>query len=400
MAAHSNSPEPVLPGKFTMTQKFNTVIWTCIFLGLVLVAVGLNMDRIRTAVSLSVSFFFFFNLALGGLFFAALQYVVKAGWSVTVRRIAESFTAFLPWAIVIGAIVIAIGWDHIWIWLNTEIAHNDHLILKKAAYLNPKFFIIRCVAFAGVWMLFKKLIVGRSLLQDKTGDVGITVKQLGTSVAFLLTFAFSYSFFSVDFVMSMDPHWFSTMFGVYTFAGLFQSTMAFLILMTIYLMKRGLLNGLVNENHIHDIGKLMFAFTVFMAYIGFCQFMLIWYANLPEETVFYLSRAEGSWFWVSISLLILKFILPFFLLLPREAKRNLGHVSRVAVLILAAQYIDLYWLIYPNFFKRSAVFGFYEVGGFILLLGLFLMAVTRFWGKHSLVAVNDPRIQEALNHHI
>ncbi|MBX9769281.1 MAG: molybdopterin oxidoreductase [Bdellovibrionales bacterium] len=400
MATHTSPGHAPAPGQFTMTQKFNTVIWSCIFVGLVLVAVGLNMDRVRTAASLSVAFFFFFNLALGGLFFAALQHVVKAGGSVTVRRVAESFTAFLPWAILIGAVVIALGWDQLWIWLNTDLAHSDHLIHKKAAYLNPKFFMIRCLAFAALWMLFRKLLVGRSLLQDKTGDVGITAKQVGVSVVFLLTFAFSYSFFSVDFVMSMDPHWFSTMFGVYTFAGLFQSTMAFFILMTIYLMKRGMLDGLVNENHIHDIGKLMFAFTVFMAYIAFSQFMLIWYANLPEETVFYLTRAEGSWFYVSFALLIFKFIVPFFLLLPREAKRNLGHVSRVAVLILAAQYMDLYWLVYPNFYKRGVIFGFYEVGGFILILGLFLMAVTRFWGKHSLVAIKDPRMHEALNHHI
>ena len=400
MATHSSHAGAKQPGQFTLTQKFNTVIWTCTFAGLVLVAAGLNMDKVRTAASLSVSFFFFFNLAIGGLFFAALQHVVKAGWSVTVRRIAESFTAFLPWALLVGAVVVAIGWDQIWIWLNHEVAHNDHLVHKKAAYLNPKFFLIRCVGFAALWLLFRKLIVGRSLLQDQTGDVGLTTKQVGTSVVFLLTFAFSYSFFSVDFLMSMDPHWFSTMFGVYTFAGLFQSTMAFFIILTIYLMKRGMLDGLVNENHIHDIGKLMFAFTVFMAYIAFSQFMLIWYANLPEETVFYLYRAEGSWFWVSISLLVFKFIVPFFLLLPREAKRNLGHVSRVAVLILGAQYLDLYWLVYPNFYKKGAIFGFYEVGGFILILGLFLMAVTRFWGKHSLVAVKDPRIHEALNHHI
>ncbi|MBX9767671.1 MAG: molybdopterin oxidoreductase, partial [Bdellovibrionales bacterium] len=169
MAAQVHHSTPAQPGQFTMTQKFNTVVWSCVFVGLILVAVGLNMDRLRTAASLSVSFFFFFNLALGGLFFAALQHVVKAGWSVTVRRIAESFTSFLPWILLIGVGVVFLGGDRIWVWLNHELAHNDHIIHKKVAYLNPKFFAIRFALFAGLWLLFKKVIVGRSLLQDKTG---------------------------------------------------------------------------------------------------------------------------------------------------------------------------------------------------------------------------------------
>lgn len=200
--------------------------------------------------------------------------------------------------------------------------------------------------------------------------------------------------------MTLAPKWFSTIFGVYCFAGMFQSTVATLILMIIYFMKQGKLQGLVDENHLHDLGKYLFAFTIFWAYISFSQFMLIWYANLPEETIFYQPRMAGAWATVSMVLITFKFIVPFLFLLPRAAKRNTNSLIAVSILTLVMQYVDIYWLIYPNLNGEEVVGGILEVliwGGF---LGLFMMSVTRFWSKNAIVPVKDPRQHESNHHHV
>ena len=346
------------------------------------------------------SFFYFVSLSLGGLFFVAIQHAVNAGWSVTVRRIAEGLASFLPMAFLLGLIIILFGGHSLFEWLHEEVVANDPILQRKEPYLNLPFFIIRTVIFFSGWILLAKVIVGHSLKQDEDGDESRTHKSRRWSIGFLLFFAISYSLFSVDYLMSLHPHWFSTIFGVYCFAGLFQSSLAFLIVLIVWMMKKGFLDNLVNQNHIHDLGKLLFAFTVFFAYIAFSQFMLIWYANLPEETIFFMHRAHGGWMAISYSLLLFKFIVPFLALLPRAAKRNIDWLNLIAILILVMQYVDIYWLVYPNFNDGHVVFGFTEVAMFLGGLSLFLFFVMRFLTKHPIVPLKDPRTQEALHHHI
>ncbi|MCB0386721.1 MAG: molybdopterin oxidoreductase, partial [Bdellovibrionales bacterium] len=361
--------------------------------------VTLITDKERAWHSYLVSFFYFVSLAVGGLFFAAVQHVTKAGWSVNIRRLVESFTAFMPFAFV-GAIVLIIGSTHLYEWLHADVVAKDALLQHKAGYLNMPFFAIRVLVFFGAWVLFSRILVGASTKQDSTGDVNLTHKCVPWSVAFLPVFALSYTFFSFDSLMSLEPHWFSTIYGVYTFSGLFQATMAATILLILYLSKKGLLRGYVDENHLHDLGKFLFAFTVFWAYIAFSQYMLIWYANLPEETIFFLPRLDNGWLTVSISLIIFKFIVPFLALLPRWAKRTPTHLAAVSVLILIMQYVDLHWLVYPVYNHDEVKFGLPEIGVFLGFAGLFLFAVARFLSKHSVVAVKDPRISESLHHHV
>ncbi len=242
--------------------------------------------------------------------------------------------------------------------------------------------------------------MGRSLKQDKTGDEKITLSQVGWSIAFILVFALSYSFFSVDTVMSLEPKFFSTIFGIYCFAGFFQCTFATMILMVAYLKKQGKLDGFVNENHLHDLGKYLFAFTVFWAYIAFSQYMLIWYANLPEETFFFMPRLDGSWAYVSVALLLLKFVVPFIALLPQWVKRSTPHLVAISIWTLVMQVVDVYWLVYPNYDANRAVFGIQEIAGLSLFAGLFLYSTARFLSRHSVVPVKDPRIHESLSHHV
>lgn len=387
------------PGTFTVSGRLKTICAVLSFIGLVVFVVTLIKNPQRAWLAYLIPFFYFTSLALGGLFFASIQHVVKAGWSVNIRRIAEGFTSFLPYAAVFGLIYL-IGAPHLYKWLKPEKVAADPLLQHKAAYLNSTFFIIRVVLFFGLWLAFKKLIVGRSLEQDKTGDVNLTHKLVGISIAFLIIFALSYSFFSIDLLMSLEPHWFSTIFGVYAFAGLFQSTLAFLILTLLYLKKKGLMSGYVTADHLHDLGKFLFAFTVFWAYIAFSQYMLIWYANLPEETIFIIPRTEHGWLYVSIFLLLGKFVIPFIALLPRWAKRSPAHLGAVSGLILVMQYVDLYWLAYPSLHEEKLVFSVPEIGVFLGFLGVFLFALTKFLSSNKLVPVKDPRIHESLHHHV
>ncbi len=390
---------PGAPATYVTTQSVKQFIWTGMFIGFLTAAVGLLKDPSRTWQAVLATTFFFVSLALGGLFFTSLQHVVKAGWSVTIRRLAESFTAFLPYAAVLVLAIMVLGGGHLYEWLQPEVLSKDPLMQKKVAYLNSGFLAVRTVAFLALWYFFGRLIVGESLTQDKTGHEKHTLVNVRNSILFILFFAVSYSLFSVDYIMSIDANWFSTIFGVYTFAGLFQSTIAALIILVVHLVNRGLLKGFVNDNHVHDLGKFLFAFTVFYAYIAFSQFMLIWYANLPEETFWYIKRAHGGWMVIAYLLILLKFVVPFFALLPRGAKRNSAHLVRVSLLVLFTQYLDLYWLIYPKF-SESPVWPVYDIGIFLGGAGLFVWAVTRFLEKHPLVAIKDPRIHEALSHHV
>jgi len=392
----SKKGEPV---RYELPSNAMVLCGCLVLVGLATFTMGLNQDPKRIWFSFLVSFFFFMSVSIGGVFFTALQYATNAGWSVTIRRFSEALTKFLPIGAV-AAVILLFGSHHLYEWLNPEVVNADPLLQKKAAYLNKTFFIIRMVLFFGIWIFFANRLVAHSVKQDETGDESLTHKCVPLSIAFLILFSLSYTFFSFDTLMSLDPHWYSTIFGIYCFSGLFQSTLAFIILFCIYFMKKGLLVGYVTEDHLHDLGKLLFAFTIFYAYIGFSQFMLIWYANLPEETIFYLHRSHGNWMAVSMSLLIFKFIVPFIALGPRGAKRNPKNLVAISILILVMQYVDVYWMVYPNLDSERTLFSFWEIGVFLGFLGLFLTSVLRFLGKTSLVPVRDPRLKESLHHRV
>jgi hypothetical protein len=387
------------PGPLNVSNRTKGLSAVLMFIGVAAFAIALMTNKERAWHAYLTGYFYFFILGIGGLFFAAVNFVAKAGWVVNVRRFSEALTSFLPVAFG-GAVVLLAGGKSLYAWMDSAKVAADPLLEHKSGYLNPTFFIIRLLVFFGLWMLFRSKLVGGSLEQDKTGDDSITHRSVGWGIAFLLTFALSFSLFGVDLLMSLDYRWFSTIFGVYLFAGLFQSTMATMILMIIHCMKKGLLKGFVTDDHLHDLGKYLFAFTVFWAYIAYSQYMLIWYANLPEETIFYMPRVTGSWMYVTAALLLFKFVVPFLALLPRWAKRSHTHLTAVCVLILIMQYVDLYWLIYPTYNSETVVFGLPEIGCFLGFAGAFAFMVSRFLGTNSIVPVKDPRQFESNHHHV
>ena len=325
---------------------------------------------------------------------------VKPLSSAPIRRISESFTGYLPFVLV-GLIAIVFGASHIYEWTHPEIVKGDLILEHKVGYLNMPFFTIRNVIAVILWIVFAKLIVGNSVAQDGNGDVKYTNKNRILAPIFLAVFAISFTMVSFDLLMSLDPHWFSTMFGVYCFAGSFYSSLALTAVIAVLLRRAGYLSHIINENHLHDLGKFMFAFTVFWAYIAFSQFMLIWYANLPEETMYFMHRFKGNWMSFSIFLLVGKFIVPFFALITRGAKRSESRLLFVGLWMLGAHWIDVLWLVQPESHPNGYQFKglWIDLAGFIGLGGIFVFCVTRFLSKQSVVAIRDPKLAEAVFHH-
>lgn len=397
--ANSHAQDGLSVREFAPSQRLKTIAFVMMSVGVLGFIVGMIRNQEALWPAYLTAFFFVSSLGLAGMFWAAINHMAKAGWSVSIRRVAEGFTAFIPW-MVAGSLVLLLGIKHLYPWADPEILAQSYLIAGKSAYLNVPFLIVRLLVFGlGAWYFAHK-IVGNSLAQDKSGDVKHTHQNVALSVAYILFFAIFFSLFSVDLLMSLHPTWYSTIYGIYMFAGMAQSGMALLILAMIYLKRQGFVKGYFGIEHIHDVAKYLKGFTVFWAYISFSQFMLIWYANIPEETEFYLLRTSHGWMYVTMGLLVFKFIIPFLALLPRAAKRTESHLILVACLVLVTQYADVYWQVYPNFNENHLVFDFYSVSQLVGFLGLFLFAVMRFYQKHSLVAVKDPRISEALSHHV
>lgn len=389
------------PGVLTTAGALQGLFAVLTVIGFAIFALSLKSGgdtAARAWASFVHNHFFFMSLAIGGIFFAAIQWLTGAMWSAPVRRIAESFTAYLP-VVFITFGVVFIGLNQLYHWSHADIVSHDLVLSAKSGYLNSKFFLIRNIVAIALWVFLARAMIGNSLTQDQTKDYRLTQKNKKLAPAFLLVFGITFTMAAFDQLMSLDPHWFSTMFGVYVFAGMFYSTLALICLMTLFLKRKGLLVGIVNENHLHDIGKFMFAFTVFWAYIGFSQYLLIWYANMPEETGYYLHRFQGGWAKISAFLLFGKFGIPFFVLMKREAKRNEVILMVMGVFMLLAQWVDLMWIIQPEFFKDGPRVGLTEVGTFIGFLGLFGLSVFRFLGRHNVVAIGDPRLQESVFHH-
>lgn len=386
------------PGTYEVSGGTKAVLAILALVGVATFLAGLKMDPQHVWVSFVHNHFYFMCLGLGGTFFAAIQWLTGAMWSAPIRRLSESFSAYLPFVLVTFAILY-FGIPQLYLWSHAEHVQGDLVLEGKSGYLSTGFFSIRNVIAILIWIFFSMKMIGNSISQDKSGDYALTLKNRKLAPAFLLLFGVSFTMVSFDQLMSLDPHWFSTMFGVYCFAGLFYSNLALTCLLTLLMKSKGKLNGILNDNHLHDLGKFMFAFTVFWAYIAFSQFMLIWYANLPEETGYYLHRFHGSWMNVSTFLLIGKFMLPFVFLLPRGAKRSPKVLTFVGTFMMIAQWIDVLWMVQPEFFAEGPQVNWIDLGLVLGFIGVFGLLVSRFLAKNNIVAIGDPRLAESVFHH-
>jgi len=337
-------------------------------------------------------------LALGALFFVLVQHVTRAGWSVAVRRLAEGVApnVFLPMAFL--AVPVLYGLRTLYPWTDAAVVAKDHLLHAKEPWLNIPFFLGRTVFYFAVWSVLAIWFHRKSVEQDRTGDPRLTNAMEKTSTAALIFFAFTVTFFAFDYLMSLTPHWYSTIFGVYFFAGCVLGFFALMSVLAFLVQRAGALRRTITTEHYHDLGKLIFAFTVFWAYIAFSQYMLMWYANLPEETSWYAARQTGSWTAVSLVLLFGHFLVPFFALMSRDVKRRKPLLVAGAVWMLAMQWADVYWLVMPGKSPGVIPLSFMDLAVFLGVGGLFFAAAVRRLGAHALVAVKDPRLSESLGY--
>ncbi|OGQ07622.1 MAG: hypothetical protein A3G32_02755 [Deltaproteobacteria bacterium RIFCSPLOWO2_12_FULL_40_28] len=384
--------------KFDWSTKEKGIFLVLTGIGIITFVVSLFYTHERAWAAYLVGYYFWLCVALGGIFFSVLQFIAGASWSVTVRRVAESFLGYIPVAVVLFGVLL-FGVHTLFEWTHHHVVAADPLLTAKTPYLNVPFFIIRSLALFVLVFFLGGRVIKNSIAQDENGDVAYTFKNRKLAPVFILAFAWMFSFVSIDLMQSLSPHWFSTIFGVYCFSGLLTSSLAMITLLVIWLRKKGVLDTYVSSDHLHDLGKLMFAFMVFWAYIAISQFLLIWYGNLPEETFYYLDRFKGGWSGVSLALILFKFVIPFFLLVARPFKRSEGWLVFMVLWFMAAQWLDIYWLVYPTFFKEGPVFGLPEIGIFLGFAGLFFLSAGYFLSRINPVAIKDPLLHEALHHH-
>jgi hypothetical protein len=342
-----------------------------------------------------VSFLFFLSLALGGLFFVLIQYATQGGWGIVLRRIGETIFAMLP-VMAVLFLPVLLGLHDLYEWTHAEAVEQDALLRWKAPYLNVPFFLIRAALYFGLWSFIAVLYYRGSRGQDVTGDPGVSARLRRFAGPALIILALTQTFASVDWIMSLTPHWYSTMFGVYFFAGSFVGFIALLSVVAVATRQVRLLDTVINAEHLQDIGKFLFAFTAFWAYIGFSQFFLMWYANLPEETIWYQARMEGSWMTVSLFLMAGHFAIPFFYLMGRAVKRRGSTLAIGGAWLLAMHFLDLYWQVMPTLHPEGLRPSVLDVAALVTVGGCFLAAASWLMRRRALVPLRDPRLAESL----
>jgi hypothetical protein len=352
--------------------------------------------------ALYVAAFFFMMIALGVLAFYAIQIASQAGWSPVLFRVMEGITYYLlPGALIVVAIAIFSG-DHIFVWMNPDMINPesdkyDALVAGKSGWLNKPWFIVRALIFIGGWSLYRYFSRKFSIAQDTAEDNRNFKKSFRIAAGFLVFFIYTESMMSWDWIMSVDPHWFSTLFGWYVFASMFVSGITVIALITIYLKSRNYLE-FVNENHLHDVAKFMFAFSIFWTYLWFSQFMLIWYSNIPEEVTYFVTRF-GDYQLPFLGMVVMNFVFPILMLMNADYKRIPWFVVMTGLVILFGHYIDIFNMIMPATVGDRWFIGIPEISSILLFAGLFIFIVFTALSKAPLLVKRYPFIKESEEFH-
>lgn len=387
-----------MENKFVFDKKIKIVLFGMIAIGLVALVIGLVNESVvesRFWANLLLNGYYFLALSLGGAFFVSVHAMGESGWQTSLQRVPEAMSRFIPFAGILMLITFLFGIHHLYHW--TDTGHHDPILEGKSAYLNLPFFYIRFAVYFVGWSLLAHFLRKASTDMDSNPELKYFKKQRILSSVFVVFFAVSSSTSAWDWLMSIDAHWFSTLYGWYIFSGLLVSAIAMLILILIFLKKLGYMTH-VNKEHLHDLGKYLFAFSILWMYLWFSQYMLIWYSNIPEETVYFVERLKNhnTLFFVN---LVMNFLLPFLILMTRNTKRTNWITAIVALIVFAGHWVDYFMAIMPGVAGENTSIGFFEVGLTIGYLGLFLMVVFHGLSKASLIPVNHPYFKESLDYH-
>ncbi len=363
--------------------------------GLVLSAVAYFIDSRQFFHSYLVAFTFWTSIGLGGLFFIMMHYLTNATWSVVIRRLSENIMMVLPFMAVF-TLPILFGMGELYDWSHADVVQADKLLAGKSGYLNVPFFVIRIILYFAVWTFLGRYLYKLSLKQDAGHNDSLTTKATRISAPGMILFAVTITFASFDLLMSLDAHWYSTIFGVYIFSGSFLGFLCFVTLIIIMFRKNGILEQSITFEHFHDLGKLIFAFVIFWAYMAFSQYFLIWYGNIPEETIWFLHRWEGSWKIITLIIVFGHFVVPFFTLIPMAAKRNMTVMKVMGLWILLMHWMDIYWIVMPSLHHHGVHLSWMDISTFAGIGGMFIWLFWRRICSSSLVPINDPRLQKSI----
>lgn len=415
--------------KFVFTSDIQKKLFIGKIVGLVLVILGILMIAFgghgheevaeghhfhwlhRLWVNLWINNVYFIGIALTAVLFLALQYASQAGWSAYIKRVPEALGSWIY--IGFGLTLVIFGLSnyagpyhfHIFHWLDSSLYVEgsetyDPIIAGKEPYLNLPFFLIRMVAYFVLWMLMYRVLRNESLKEDIEGGVNHWKKMRIYSTLFIIIFAITSSTAAWDWVLSIDTHWFSTMFGWYVFASWFVAGLSAITLIIIWLREKGYMMQL-SSSHLHDLGKYVFAFSIFWTYIWFSQFMLIYYANIPEESVYFVERLKsGQYAWVFFVNIILNFVFPFLVLMTRDSKRHTIFLKIACTVVLIGHWFDFYLMITPGSLGTNGGFGLMEIGMALIFASGFVFIALRALAKAPLIAQNHPMLEESLHHHI
>lgn len=364
-------------------------------------AFGISGQRIWA--NILINGFFYFGIALAALFMITLQYVAEAAWGTVLKRIFEGVSAFVPYGAGIIFLILLVGslhGHHLYHWMDASLydpasEHYDEIIAGKKDYLNLPFFWSRAIVFLAFYIWVQRNFRKRSLEEDDKGGLELHKKNITMSAVFLVFFGFLSPVAIWDWIMSIDAHWYSTLFGWYTFSGMWISGITFTTLLILYLKKKGHLKE-VNDNHMHDMGKWMFAISCLWSYMWFFQFMLIWYANIPEEVTYYSARIN-DYKVLFFSIFAINFVFPFFLLMDREAKRNTGLLTIVGALVFIGHWLDIYLMVTPGSLKSEGILSWFEIGLALGFLGIFVFVVLNTLSKAPLVVKQHPYLEESIH---
>ena len=399
--------------KFNFTSRAKSILISLIVVGLALVIVGTltqkGENNSRFWANFLLSNFYFTAISVLSVAWMAIQYQAKASWATGFKRVSEAMSSYLPFGLVAMLVLVLFsfvkigghdsGAKALYQWMNADEVKKEEVLQGKSAFLNFGFFAIRVLVYYTIWILFARMYRKHSLKEEAEGGLKYYNKSSYMSAAFLPLFGLSFCLAAFDWLMSTEPKWYSTMFGVNVFASSLVGFCSVTVII-ITLLKRANYLSIINDNHYHDLGKFMFGFSIFWTYTWFAQFMLIWYANLPEEIVYFTKRMEGNWRYLFFGNLCINFFVPFLGLMTRNAKRMYNYLFVMAILLLVGRYTDWYLAIMRGTAGDQAGFGPMEIGFFLFFGGVFGYVVGNALTKANLIPVKHPLLEESIQHDI
>ena len=382
---------------YSMPSTFRSIILGFVIIGIITIGFGFYFSPEKTWANFLLNNYYFLSIAIGATFFLALQYITQSGWSALFIRVPHAIGTYLPVAAFLTLFLI-FGMHSLYHWSAPGAAAHDSIIEHKSPYLNVPFFFTRLIIFFALWILMTSLLRKNSLKEDHEGGIKYFHKSEFHSKIYIFILAITFSLATFDLIMSIDVHWVSTIFAVMNFVSGFYHSIAIITLIILLLNQKGHFINL-NDSHLNDFSKYLFRLSIIWAYLWFIQYLLIWFTNIPEETIYYVTRTEGNWRIFFFLNFILNFTIPFLVLLPGKTNSNKMIISFICIILIIGQWVDLYLQIMPGVTGVSSI-GFIEIGTFIGFTGLFIFIVNRTLSRIPLIPKNHPYLEESIYHHL